>query len=238
MGRGGAYSVSPLRWLAKLGVTVTPRALTDLLIRTGAAGDWFGLRRSGLSFRKLTTAEPHGRVLHEFLPVPPLREVIKHPDGKIQLADPRVLAELETLRGQRGPAGDEFPWRLIGMRETRSHNTWMHNPEKLMPPSRKHRLRISPKDAATIGVDTDDLVTVTSKTGSVTIEVEITDDMTPGAVAMPHGWGHNGSWRRANAAGGVCSNALASRHPEDLERIAAMTVLNGLPVRIERANHL
>jgi formate dehydrogenase len=57
--------------------------------------------------------------------------------------------------------------------------------------------------------------------------------MTPGTVAVPHGWGHRGGWRLANDAGGVNVNALASGAPEDLERLAGMAFLNGIPVRLE-----
>ena len=62
--------------------------------------------------------------------------------------------------------------------------------------------------------------------------VLVTDDMTPGVVALPHGWGHRGGWKRANAAGGVNVNELASAAPESLERLAGMSQLNGIPVEV------
>jgi hypothetical protein len=66
----------------------------------------------------------------------------------------------------------------------------------------------------------------------------LTEDLKQGVVAVPHGWGHKGTggWRRANAAargGGVNVNLLTSSAPEDLERLAGMAVLNGVPVRAE-----
>jgi formate dehydrogenase len=120
------------------------------------------------------------------------------------------------------------------MREMKSHNSWMHNTERLMPASRTLTLRISPADAMEVGLTDGDLACVTSKTGSIQIPVTITRDMSEGTVALPHGWGHNGGWQRANAAGGATSNILASSRPEDLEKLAAMSVLNGIPVRMER----
>jgi hypothetical protein len=57
--------------------------------------------------------------------------------------------------------------------------------------------------------------------------------MTPGTVALPHGWGHRGGWSLANAAGGVNVNLLASSEPEDLEPLAGMAFLNGIPVSLE-----
>lgn len=72
-----------------------------------------------------------------------------------------------------------------------------------------------------------------SATGTVTVDLAITTDMTPGTVAMPHGWGHRGGWQHANAAGGANSNALADPRREALEAVVGMSVLNGVPVRIE-----
>jgi hypothetical protein len=65
------------------------------------------------------------------------------------------------------------------------------------------------------------------------VGVKVTDEMTPGTVALPHGWGHRGGWRLANEHPGVNVNLLASSEPEDLERLAGMAFLNGIPVRLE-----
>ena len=61
----------------------------------------------------------------------------------------------------------------------------------------------------------------------------MTDEMTPGTVALPHGWGHRGGWQLANEAGGVNVNQLAPSDPDGLERLAGMAHLNGIPVRVE-----
>ena len=61
----------------------------------------------------------------------------------------------------------------------------------------------------------------------------VTDEMTPGTVALPHGWGHHGGWQRANELGGANTNLLASAAPEDLEPLAGMAFLNGIPVRLQ-----
>jgi hypothetical protein len=54
-----------------------------------------------------------------------------------------------------------------------------------------------------------------------------------GTVAVPHGWGHRGGWRVANGAGGANVNALSSSDPAELERLAGMAHLNGIPIRVE-----
>ena len=72
-----------------------------------------------------------------------------------------------------------------------------------------------------------------SKSGSLEVPVKITDEMTEGTVALPHGWGHRGGWKVANDAGGANSNLLASSDAADLEPLAGMAFLNGIPVRLE-----
>jgi formate dehydrogenase len=109
----------------------------------------------------------------------------------------------------------------------------MHNSPLLMRGGRTHAARMHPNDAETAGLADGDTVRVTSKSGSIELPVKVTDEMTPGTVAVPHGWGHRGGWRLANGAGGTNVNALASGAPEDLERLAGMAFLNGIPVRLE-----
>lgn len=235
MGLGGAYSNAAQRWLAKtVGLRIKPRQMADLLLRTGKAGDWFGLRRNGWSWKKLATQAPHGVVLHEDLPLRSLKGRLQHPDKRIHLADPKVIAEIARLEQDRDVDLDR-PYRLIGMREVRSHNSWMHNSLKLMPDSRRLLLRIHPTDAETLGLAEGDEARITSTAGEIVVPVTLTDEMIEGTVALPHGWGHNGSWQRANAAGGATSNFLASSRVDDVEALSGSTVLNGIPVRIEPA---
>ena len=222
----------PLQRLAhRLGVRPTPRMLADLLLRTGRRGDLFGLRRDGLSLRRLRRF-PHGLVLADHHEAGTLRRRIVHRDKRVHLAPPEIIGEFRRL--QRAPEPPpELPLRLIGLRELRSHNSWMHNAPSLMRGKRTHRVRVNPKDAAACGLRDGALCRVVSAHGSVELPVEITDEMTEGVVAVPHGWGHRGGWRVANAAGGANVNALASADPGDLEPLAGMAHLNGLAVRLE-----
>jgi anaerobic selenocysteine-containing dehydrogenase len=228
------YSLPALRHLARLGVRISPRRLVDLLLRTGRSGDLFGLRRSGLSLEKLAR-HPHGIVLADFVATGALERKIRHKDGRVHLRNAAITSELERLASANGDR-PEFPLKLIGMRELRSHNSWMHNAALLMRGGRTHALRINPDDAAASGLTEEDTAVVTSASGSLEVPVLITDEMTPGAVALPHGWGHRGGWRIANEAGGVNVNLLAPSDPESLERLAGMAHLSGIPVRVERAS--
>ncbi len=109
----------------------------------------------------------------------------------------------------------------------------MHNAPLLMRGGRTHAARIHPADAGRLGIATGERCRVTSAHGSIEIEALVTDEVKPGTVAVPHGWGHSGGWETANAAGGANVNLLASSDPADLERLAGMAFLNGIPIRIE-----
>lgn len=224
-------SIGPLRLLGRAGVRLSPRRVLDVLVRTGPAGDGFGLRRGGLSVDKLRR-HPHGLVLAEHVATGVLGEKVRHRDGLVRLDPPEVLGELGRLERSNGH-DPGFPLRLIGMRELRSHNSWMHNAPLLMRGGRVHALRVHPDDAAAHGLEDGGEARVASKAGEVAVPVKVTDEMTPGTVALPHGWGHRGGWRVANANAGVNVNRLASGEPEDLERLAGMAFLNGIPVRVE-----
>jgi len=220
------------RRVRRLGLRLTPRRLLDLLVRTGPEGDWFGLRRGGLSLAKLRR-HPHGIVTAPYIATGVLRDKLRHPDRRVHLDPAAILAELRRL-GEARPQDPGLPLRLIGLRELRSHNSWMHNAALLMRGGREQTLRMHPDDAGASGVQEGGAVRLRSADGEVEVRVTVTEDMTPGTVALPHGWGHRGGgWQRANAAGGVNVNVLASSDPADLEPLAGMAFLNGIPVAAE-----
>lgn len=226
------YSASMLRTAAKFGIRPTPRTLVDLAVRLGPYGDFFGLRRNGLSLKKLAAAD-NGIVLGEHQPTGEQRKRIRHKDGLVHLDATQVLAESRRL-GERHVTDPDLPLSLITLRELHSHNSWMHNLPSLMTARRKHTARVHPKDAAHAGVMTGDRVRIVSASGEIETEVMVTDEIIEGTIAVPHGWGHRAAgWRLANEAGGPNINALASSEIADVERIAGMTLLDGIPVRLE-----
>jgi anaerobic selenocysteine-containing dehydrogenase len=212
---------------------ITPRRMIDLLLRVGPYGDRFGLRRKGLSPGRLR-ANPHGIVLAEHPATGLRRKVVLHPDSKARLDPPEIVAELARL-GDRHVDDPAYPLRLIGLREIRSHNSWMHNSPTLMKgAARTHAARVSPADAEAAGVRDGDAVRIFSAHGEIETIARVTDEVGAGTIAVPHGWGHRGGWQRANAAGGANVNRLTSSDPDQVERLAGMTHLNGVPVALER----
>lgn len=224
------YSLPALRRLARLGVRLSPRQLVDVLLRIGPRGDLFGLRRSGLNLAKLRN-HPHGLVLDEHIATGVLDRKLRTRPKRVRLCPPEIAGELERMRSVNG-ADPDFPLLLIGLRELRSHNSWMHNAPLLMRGGRVHALRVHPDDAAAHDLEDGRRAVLESKSGAVEVPVKVTDEMTPGTVALPHGWGHRGGWQLANENAGVNVNLLSSSDPEDLERLAGMAHLNGIPVRV------
>jgi anaerobic selenocysteine-containing dehydrogenase len=219
------------RALGRAGLRISPRRLIDLGLRLGPGGDLFGLRRGGLSISALRRS-PHGRVLAERHPVGVLRRKVFHRDHRVHLDPQEIVDEVVALQRQNGHS-DRYPLALIGLRELRSHNSWMHNVEQLMSGDREHVARVHPEDAAAAGVDEGSTCRIVSANGAIELPARITDEVMRGTIAVPHGWGHRGGWRRAAQAGGANVNVLASSAADSLERLAGMSFLNGIPVRLE-----
>lgn len=219
--------------LALFGFRLSPRLLVDAVIRLGAGGDRFGLRRGGLSFSRLSADHPHGTVLANNLQAGVLAEIVVHRGRKVRLRHQEIADEVAGLSRRGVPAG--YPLRLIGMRETRSENSWMHNSPLLMRGRRTQRALMHVDDAADLHIDDGDVVRVASEHGDIEVQVSATKDIMAGVIAIPHGWGHKGTggWRLANTAGGANVNRLMSSAPEDIEALAGMARLTGVPVRIE-----
>lgn len=229
------------RALRLLGRRLEPDLVLDAIVRLAEGGDRFGLRPGGLTLRRLLEKHPHGTVVAPHLSAGRRRRVVLHRDRRVALDHPQIADEVRRLRthgDEREREAERFPLRLIGMRELRSENSWMHNAPLLLRGGRRQRALLHPEDAAAIGAAEGARIRLTSPHGAIELPVTLTGDVKRGVVAVPHGWGHKGTggWRRANAAakgGGVNVNLLMSSHPHDLERLAGMAVLNGVPVRAE-----
>lgn len=219
--------------LGSLGVALEPRLMIDALIRMSQGGDLFGLRRGGLTHRRLTEQHPHGVVLAPHIRTGVLRNSVAYLSRRIRLTHAGIATEVEKLSRARHPDG--YPLRMVGMREPRSENSWMHNSPLLMRGERGQRALIHVDDAAELAISDGDVVRVSSPYGEITVEVGTTKDLMAGVIAVPHGWGHKGTgtWRVANRAGGSNVNKLTSSAPEDVESLSGMAWLTGVPVRVE-----
>ncbi|MHC9293073.1 molybdopterin-containing oxidoreductase family protein [Mycobacterium sp. LTG2003] len=220
---------------ARRGKRLSPRPAIDLMIRLSDGGDRFGLRRGGLTFRRLIDRHPHGVVVAPEIRTGVLRNVVVYPKGRVRLAHEDIATEISALATRSQPPG--YPLRMIGMREPRSENSWLHNSPLLMRGKRTQHALMHADDAAARQLSDGDEICVRSPYGKIAVAVSLTTDIVPGTVAIPHGWGHKGSggWHIANRAGGANVNKLMSSDPADVEALAGMSWLTGVPVQVEPA---
>jgi anaerobic selenocysteine-containing dehydrogenase len=234
-----AVATTSTRWegldvdevFAKVDGGIGPERVVDLLLRVGPHGDGFGRRPDGLTLARLKQS-PHGIDLGPL--EPRLAEVIDTASGLIELTPPLMTSDLARLRARIASVSGEM--LLIGRRAMRYSNSFMHNLPALVKGRDRCTLQVCAKDADRIGLAHGGSARVTSRVGSLVAPVEITDDLMPGVVSLPHGWGHDDPASRlrvANAHPGVNTNVLTDDRAYD--EASGTAVLFGTPVRIEAA---
>jgi anaerobic selenocysteine-containing dehydrogenase len=202
--------------------------LDDLVLRATRSGSVRGLRRW-----------PHGRLRSPATAGDFLSRRVVTDDGKVDLAPSDIVALTARLEPR-------FAWELrhrlelkmVGRREPLSHNSWMHNIERFVRGRRQtNYLYIHPEDAHARGLEDGDVARVSTEAGAVEMPVRLTTDMMPGAVALPHGWGHQSAdgLRVARTTRGANKNLLIKASPDALEPLSGMAHFNGPLVTLERA---
>ena len=206
-----------------------PERLLDLMLRAGPYGDRFGERPDGLTLERLEAA-PHGIDLGPL--EPRLPEVLRTPSGRIELVPEPIVADVERLRGALGREVNGG-MVLIGRRQLRSNNSWMHNLTPLVRGKVRCTAHVHPSDADRLGLVDGETALVRSRAGEVEVPVEVTDAVMPGVVSIPHGWGHDVDGVRLSVASehaGTNSNVLADESL--IDPLSGNAVLNGIPVEL------
>lgn len=206
--------------------------LVDFAIRRGPQGDLFGERPDGLTRARLA-AEPNGMDFGAL--EPRLGEILATPSGKLELAPDYILADLPRLEA-RLDRGRSEGLVLVSRRHLRSNNSWLHNVPGLVSGRDRCTLLIHPEDAERCGVADGVTARVSSAAGAVDVPVVVSDEMMPGVVSLPHGWGHDLDGVElavASAHAGVNTNLLAPGELVDLP--SGNAVVNGIPVAVKAA---
>jgi anaerobic selenocysteine-containing dehydrogenase len=197
-----------------------PERMLDLLLRSGP----YDLTLADLE------AAPHGIDLGALEPRIP--EMLRTASGKVELAPPEIAADVarleETLDRTRNGG-----MVLIGRRQLRSNNSWMHNIAPLVKGKESCTAHVHPDDAARLGLTDGEPARVSSRAGAIEVPVEVTDAVMPGVVSIPHGWGHDVDGVRmavASAHAGTNSNVLADELL--IDPLSGNAVLNGIPVEL------
>jgi anaerobic selenocysteine-containing dehydrogenase len=219
----GLHGRDPEELLAEVAPRVGPERILDLQLRGGP----YRVTLADLE------AAPHGI---DFGPLEPrVPEVLRTPSGMIELAPEALVADVARLHAALAePVNGAMT--LVGRRELRSNNSWMHNLPTLVRGKERCTALVHPDDAARLGLVDGEEAVVRSRTGEIVVPVEVTDDVMPGVVSIPHGWGHDLPGVALSVAGehaGTNSNVLADELV--LEPLSGTAVLNGIPVELEPA---
>ncbi|CAD5109172.1 molybdopterin oxidoreductase family protein [Zestomonas carbonaria] len=213
---------------AELKPTMPPEQMIDLGLRFGPYGERSEHKLSLAALRE----HPHGLDLGPLRPN--LAGRLKNPEQAVQAAPALLLADLQRLAAQPEPEAGEL--LLIGRRHVRSNNSWMHNYHRLVKGKPRHQLLMNPEDLTRRGLVDGQRVRVRSRVGEIEVEVAASDEMMPGVVSMPHGWGHGRPGVRmtiASAQPGASVNDLTDERR--LDAVSGNAALNGVPVEVEAA---
>ena len=202
-----------------------PERVVDLMLRTGPYADQLSL--------DALIAQPHGVDLGPLQPRIP--NVLRTPSGTIELAPDPIVDDvrdrLPRLLAERN--NDDGGILLVGRRDLRSNNSWMHNIRVLVKGKARCTLHVHPDDAQRLGLVDGKLARVASTAGSVDVPIEVTDSIRAGVVSIPHGWGHDGPGVQLSIArehAGVNSNVLT--RPDLLDPLSGTSALNAIPVEV------
>jgi anaerobic selenocysteine-containing dehydrogenase len=205
--------------------------MIDLTIRMGPWGDRYGEHPDGLTLAKV---KEHADGL-DFGPlVPRAHEMVRTPSGRIELTPEYVVGDLPRLRARMRDATDGLV--LVSRRHLRSKNSWMHNVKVLVKGKDRCTLIVHPEDAAAAGLVDGARARVSSEAGSIEVPVEVSDEMMPGVVCLPHGWGHDKPGTQLSVArehAGVNNNVLAPG--TFVDALSGNAAVNGIPVEITPA---
>ena len=193
-------------------------------------------KTKGLNLKKLKN-NPHGIDLGPMLPCLPERLFTS--DRKIHLAPQEFVSGLKEVdefftRYEENP-DTGFKLQLIGRRDPRTNNSWLHNSHRMVKGKNRCLVLVHPQDAGHHQLLDGDLALVSSRVGSIRVPVAISDEMRPGVISIPHGWGHLVDGIKLNIArkhAGVNSNILTDE--QFLDSISGNAVLNGIPVSLEK----
>jgi hypothetical protein len=217
---GPLYGQDPDQLLVDLAAR-GPERLLDLALRAGP----YRMTLAELE------AQPHGVDLGPL--VPRLPEVLRTPSGRVELAPALLTADVPRLRDALGTRANGS-MLLIGRRDLRSNNSWMHNLGLLVSGPERCTVVVHPDDAARLRLGA--RARVSSGTGAIELSVQVSDEVMPGVVSIPHGWGHDDSAAAlgvANLHPGANSNLLAD--DQLVDPVSGNAVLNGIPVELEPA---
>lgn len=223
------FDQDPKEIISILEGRIGPERMLDYMLRSGPYGDHFK-KQDGLSLNKLEQ-NPHGIDLGALKPRIP--EVLLTHTGKVELAPEVIVKDVARLKEE---SSEQVDMVLIGRRNLRSNNSWMHNLPVLMKGKDRCTLLLHPEDGKRLDLQDGDVAQVQSDTGSLEVNVALTEDIMPGVGSIPHGYGHNLDGTKMTVAKenkGVNTNILSNE--KRLDAVSGTAVLNGIPIIVRKA---
>lgn len=206
-----------------------PDRLLEVALRTGPYGDQFGRKPDGLNLAKVRAA-PNGIDLGELTPRMP--EMLRTPSGKIELAPPALLQDLQ--RAAQAIMQPVPAMVIVGRRDVRSNNSWMHNLPILAKGPMRCTALVHPADAKRLGLADGALARISNQGRSIEAQVQVSEEMMPGVVSLPHGWGHGlPGTRMALAAERPGANLNTLLDEDWRDPLSGNSVLSGVPVELQ-----
>jgi anaerobic selenocysteine-containing dehydrogenase len=211
-----------------LGDNRGPERLLELALRGGPYGDKFGAVRDGLTLAKLNAA-PAGIDLGPLQPRIP--EVLRTPSGKVELAPPMLLDDLKRATADLARPVPQLV--VVGRRDVRSNNSWMHNLPLLAKGPFRCTALVHPSDAQRLGLADGARAQIRNGERAIDVQVELSEAMMPGVVSLPHGWGHDLPGAKLGVAvqrPGANLNAVLDENLRD--PLSGNAVLSGVAVEM------
>jgi anaerobic selenocysteine-containing dehydrogenase len=208
-----------------------PQRTLDVALRTGPYGDAFGKNPQGLNLASVMASNAEGGIdlgpLQTRIP-----ELLRTPSGKVELAPELLINDMARARADlQRPVPDLV---IIGRRDVRTNNSWMHNLPILAKGPMRCTALVHPDDAKRLGLQDGDMARIRNGTREVHAPVHLSSDMMPGVVSLPHGWGHDAPGARLHVAAqrpGTNLNALLDDQLRD--PLSGNAVLAGVPITME-----
>jgi len=211
-----------------------PERLLDLMLRAGPYGDCFDHEAEGLSLAKLqkTAHAMDLGPLESRLP-----DILRTPGRRINLAPKLIVDDVARLRSAMDSRQQSDSLVLVTRRQLNNMNSWLHNIESLAKGKNRCTLEINPDDATRCKVSDGGQARVSSRVGEIQVEVSIVDDMMPGVVSLPHGYGHNVPGTRLSVAKKLQPGANFNALTDELllDDLSGTVVVSGIPVEVQPA---
>ena len=217
-----------LKYTGKPDNGLTPELMLDNMLKMGFYA------KSGLSLKTLKE-NPHGVDLGELKPC--INHRLQTDDELIDIAPELFINDLERLKTtyfKENETRKNYPFAMIGRRVLRHHNTWTHNADRLMRGRNQCTVILNPNDAKRLSIEEGETIKVSSAIGQVEIQAEISDEIMPGVISIPQGWGSRKKTGMTVAAsyGGVSINDLTDE--KRIDTLTGNSALNGMPVQVAK----